>query len=166
MIPAPPKVCKLELESEELPLEPVEPVPLVPEVDPGVLPLDPELLEPNIELLPIDDPKEEFPKLDEEPRLDDDPKLEGEPNPEELEPDPPFIPPFPLGPMPPAIIPPDPPVSGWPKKPRVCVLACPHRTGFQSSLPVVGSMYFLRRKRISLVFTRAFWFGGKAWKRR
>ena len=63
----------------------------------------------------------------------------------------------PLGPMPAMVV----PASGWPKKPiAVGVLFWPYRTGFQSSLPVTGSMYFLRRKRISLVFTSASALGG------
>src|SRR5271157_889904 len=52
--------------------------------------------------------------------------------------------------------------SGCPKKPMaVGALFWPYRTGFQSSLPVVGSLYFLRRKRMLLVgLTRASTLGG------
>lgn len=52
--------------------------------------------------------------------------------------------------------PPTPPIA-CPKKPMtVGALFWPNRTGFQSSLPVVGSAYFLRIKRILLVgLTRA-----------
>ena len=39
-------------------------------------------------------------------------------------------------------------------------LVLANRIGFQSSLPVMGSMYFLRRKRISLVLTSASALGG------
>ena len=43
----------------------------------------------------------------------------------------------PLGPMPAMVV----PASGWPKKPiAVGALFWPYRTGFQSSLPVMGSM--------------------------
>src|SRR5208337_348193 len=51
---------------------------------------------------------------------------------------------------------------GCPKKPMaVGALFWPYRTGFQSSLPVVGSAYFLRRKRMLLVgLTRASTLGG------
>ena len=66
----------------------------------------------------------------------------------------PLIPLPPLGPVP-AMVEAE-PARGWPKKPMaVGVLFWPKRMGFQSSLPVMGSMYFLRRKRISLVLTRA-----------
>src|ERR1035438_8121975 len=58
-----------------------------------------------------------------------------------------------VGPMPVIDVPP----RGCPKKPMdIGALFWPNRTGFQSSLPVVGSAYFLRRKRILLVgLTRA-----------
>src|ERR1035437_1940787 len=57
--------------------------------------------------------------------------------------------------------PPVPPI-GCPKKPMtVGALFWPYRTGFQSSLPVVGSVYFLRRKRMLLVgLIRASTLGG------
>jgi hypothetical protein len=46
----------------------------------------------------------------------------------------------------------DEPASGCPKNPMaVGHLFWPNRIGFQSSLPVVGSTYFLRKKRILLV---------------
>ena len=40
------------------------------------------------------------------------------------------------------------------------VLFWPNMMGFQSSLPVMGSMYFLRRKRMLLVLTSASTLGG------
>jgi hypothetical protein len=51
--------------------------------------------------------------------------------------------------------PPVPPMvmSGCPKKPRGRTCAWPKRMGFQSALPVSGSVYFLRRKRSWLVST-------------
>lgn len=52
------------------------------------------------------------------------------------------------------------PASGWPKKPSVCVLFWPRWISFQSSLPVIGSRYLLRRKRMSLVLTSASSVGG------
>lgn len=67
--------------------------------------------------------------------------------------------PPPLGPVP-AMVEAE-PARGWPKKPiAVGALFCPKRMGFQSSLPVMGSMYFLRRKRISVVLTSASRLGG------
>ena len=63
----------------------------------------------------------------------------------------------PLGPMPATVE----PVSGCPKKPiAVGALFWPNRTGFQSSTPVIGSVYLLRRKRMLLVFTSASTLGG------
>ena len=39
--------------------------------------------------------------------------------------------------------------SGFPKKPRASgALFCPNRMGFQSSLPVIGSVYRLRKNLI------------------
>src|SRR6185437_814529 len=50
---------------------------------------------------------------------------------------------------------------GSPKNPMAMgALFWQYRIGFQSSLPVVGSMYLLRRNRMSLVFTSASMFGG------
>src|SRR5579863_7146582 len=68
----------------------------------------------------------------------------------------------PCGPVPASGEPPMPtPPSGWPKKPMARgALFCPNMTGFQSSLPVMGSMYFLRRKRMLLVLTNASTLGG------
>src|SRR5579863_4104926 len=63
----------------------------------------------------------------------------------------------PAGPMPAPLA----TASGWPKKPMAWgVLFWPKRTGFHSALPVVGSIYFLRRKRMSLVLTSASILGG------
>src|ERR1035438_3515180 len=46
--------------------------------------------------------------------------------------------------------------SGCPKKPMaIGALFCPNRMGFQSSLPVIGSVYRLRKNLIRLVLTRA-----------
>src|ERR1700722_13862470 len=69
--------------------------------------------------------------------------------------------PTPPGPTP-ARGPPMPrPPSGWPKKPIARgALFWPIMMGFQSSLPVIGSMYFLRRKRMLLVLTSASTLGG------
>src|ERR1035437_1518487 len=148
MMPAPPKVCPLRPVSvPELPVEPVVALPLVPAppevpvglpaVGAGEPGLAGELVEPMRELLPMDEP----------------------------DPEPPLIPFPPLGPIPAITEPPAEPAPaiGWPKKPSVWVLAWPKRMGFQSSLPVMGSGYFLRRKRISLVLTNASMLGGKAW---
>src|SRR5580692_2196356 len=67
---------------------------------------------------------------------------------------------MPLGPIP-ANAPQPVPLSGWPKKPiAIGVLFWQNMIGFQSSFPVIGSMYFLRRKRISLVLTSASRLGG------
>src|ERR1035438_7582529 len=66
-----------------------------------------------------------------------------------------------LGPVEPGPVPANAgPPMGWPKKPIDWVLFWPMRMIFHSSLPVVGSMYFLRRKRISLVMTSASMLGG------
>jgi len=159
IMPAPPNVCpEDEPNAEELsldplallvpvvplapaaPLAPAEPLAVVVPAEPllpGVLP------EPKIELPPnVEPPKEEpvvVPVADEPPR-----------------------PPLPLGPTPAKTEPPAEPAPaiGWPKKPVDCVFASPKRIGFQSSLRVTGSMYFLRRKRISLVLTSALALGG------
>ena len=91
---------------------------------------------PKDELRPFD------PMLD-ELRLDE-PKLV-EPMPEEPSPEEPspFMPQF--APMPPIME----LAIGFPKKPKaVGCLFWPMWRGFHSSLPVDGSMYFLRRKRI------------------
>src|SRR4051812_48244398 len=51
--------------------------------------------------------------------------------------------------------------SGCPKNPIASgVFCCPNMMGFQSSLPVMGSTYFLRRKRMLLVLTSASILGG------
>ena len=160
MIPAPPKVCPVRP-------EPVLPDELVPELDvpvvvaPAVVPVLPVLpvvpLVPPLSLDPA--PLPDVPDVDVEPLpLSDEEKIEappkGELEPVEFEPpnvEVPADPLFPLRPLPP--LGPTPaivvawPESGWPKKPiAVGVLFWPNRTGFQSSLPVMGSMYFLRRK--------------------
>jgi hypothetical protein len=44
-------------------------------------------------------------------------------------------------------------MSGCPKKPRGRTCAWPKSTGFQSALPVSGSVYFLRRNRSWFVST-------------
>jgi hypothetical protein len=148
IMPAPPKVWPpgellVELEDEpELPkalefapLVPLIPDPLMPDpLLPDPLPVDDESVAP-VELVALDPNNEELPEV---------------------------VDPPPLGPVP-AIteLPAEPdPASGSPKKPSVCVLACPNRIGFHSALPVVGSTYFLRRKRISWVFTSASRLGG------
>jgi len=123
----------LEPEALAVPEAPLVPATVeVPEL-PGVLP------DPKIELPPKADPP-----------------VEDEPNEE------PPMPLVPLGPVPAITAPPAEPAPaiGWPKKPVDCVLASPKRIGFQSSLLVVGSMYFLRRKWMSLVLTSAFALGG------
>lgn len=162
IIPAPPKVWPLRpvpvlLVLEELLL--VSVLPVAPDV--ALVPLGLVvlvlgvlvLLEPRMELPLGEEPK----LLDEEPKPlpDEVPKLlDDEPKPLPEEPPTPFPP---LGPVPASVE----PAIGCPKKPiAVGVLFCPKRTGFQSSLPVVGSIYRLRRKRISLVFTSASMFGG------
>jgi hypothetical protein len=128
--------------------------------------------EPGVEL-PDEDPKDE-----EEPEEGDDPRElpipdepddkpdelddpnEDEPNEEEDEALPaPTLPcaPWPLDVMPDAL--PSPPLeplipaSGWPKNALTVVFASPTWMSFQSALPVIGSTYRWRRKRILLVFS-------------
>jgi len=160
MMPAPPNVCPLRpVLFDVLPEELVPPVPdgelpdeELPEESPGA-PVD-----GAVPLASEEEPMLEF----EEPKLE----LE-DPKPEPEEPNPPIpellpIPFPPLGPTPAITEPPaEPaPAKGWPKNPSVCVFAWPNMIGFQSCLPVVGSMYFLRRKRTSFVFTSASALGG------
>jgi len=187
IIPAPPKVCPVKPEPvlpDELVPEldvPVPPVlPLVPPlslVDP-LLPdeLVPELDVPVPPVLPLVPPLSlvdpvplpEVPLVDVEPLplfCEDEVEVppEGEVDPPEVVvPVNPLFPPRPLpplGPTPAIVV--ALPESGWPKNPiAVGVLFWPYRTGFQSALPVMGSMYLLRRKRMLLVFTRASALGG------
>lgn len=143
----------------------VEAVPFVESVPPAVLPNalpDPlaEPVLPNVEPEP-EDPKLEPPK-DEPPNEDPEfepPEVE-EPNPEEFAP--PFMPDEPLGPTPAiGVAPPPAPVSGWPKNPiAMGALFWPNAIGFQSSLPVMGSVYFFLRNRMLFVFTSALMLGG------
>jgi hypothetical protein len=137
----PPMELELKVDPEEPKLEPEE-----PKLDPDEPKLEPE--DPKLE------PEE--PKLEpEEPKLDpEDPKLE----PLESEPPEGFRP-FALQ----FIIPPiREPAIAFPKNPMaVGALFWPSIIGFQSSLPVNGSTYFLRRKRMPLVgLTRASRLGG------
>ncbi|MGD1064394.1 MAG: hypothetical protein ABR860_14130 [Terracidiphilus sp.] len=128
----------------ELVVELVLPVPPVPpELSVG-LPVGPGLVGPALGVLLVVLP----PKIELMP-----PGNTGPPGPLPLRPLPP------LGPIPAIDV--APPASGWPKKPMATgVLFWPKRTGFQSALLVMGSTYFLRRKRISLVLTRASALGG------
>jgi len=152
------------------PLSPVEPEPVlpderVPEVVLPVLSVFP-LIPPLSLVDPV--PLPEVPLVDVEPlplfcdeEMEVPPEGEVEPPVVEVPVDPLFTlrPLPPLGPTPAIVV--AFPESGCPKKPiAVGVLFWPYRTGFQSSLPVMGSMYFLRRKRISLVFTRVSALGG------
>src|SRR5581483_5447386 len=146
MMPAPPKVCPNE-------------VPLVLLPDVVLLPLPPPLVEEVDEL--SEDPVDEVGVVDGELGNDGfivgfgDPKGEDVPP---LSPLAPLSPLPPLGPMPASALP---VARGCPKNPMaIGTLFCPKRTGFQSSLPVIGSIYRLRRKRISLVFTSASALGG------
>ena len=141
MMPPPPKVCPVSpvpvpLPALELPPD-VEP-PLVSVLPVGlvvglVLPVGPVLeagLAVVVGLLAVglDDPKMEPPPGEEPNAL---PAGEA-----------PAIPFPPLGPVPASVD----PARGCPKKPiAVGVLFCPKAMAFHSSLPVVGSMYFLRR---------------------
>ena len=165
MMPAPPKVCPVWPEPVPEPLLPDELVPELTVPVPPVLPLAPPLspVEPEpLPEVPVEGVKP-LPVSDEE-KIEVPPKGEVEPEgpePPKVEvPAGPLIAPLPpLGPTPAMVE--ALPESGWPKKPiAVGVLFWPYRTGFQSSLPVMGSMYFLRRKRISLVFTSASALGG------
>lgn len=112
-------------------------------------------------------------ELEDEPRLNPVPELLERPDPLELpnppepnvEPpredppgeDPPIVePPIPeteeeAAPRPPP--PPGSPARGWPKNPLTVVLASPRWIRRQSAFPVIGSVYFCRRKRMSEVFT-------------
>ena len=56
-------------------------------------------------------------------------------------------------PNPPVPPPPGSPASGWPKKPFTVVFASPTWISRQSGLPVIGSSYFLRRKRVLFDFS-------------
>src|SRR5580698_2305348 len=156
MTPAPPKVW---------PVWPVAPVPL-PVAPGGVLPLESEPLVgvPPVELLLVLElsvgPEGvavvllfELDESKEEPL-----PTPGEPNPPTPAPFIPGTPLPPLGPMPPIELP---VASGCPKNPMAMgTLFWPNMIGFQSSLPVIGSIYFLRRKRMSLVLTSASAEGG------
>jgi len=147
MIPAPPK------------LFPVSPVPevaevVVPEIellpDP-VLPVVPlaeaVLAAAELSLVPLAEPVAEVESLLEEPELMN--ELPSEEAPVMVFP--------PLDPIPARVD----PAIGCPKKPiTVGALFWPNWIAFHSSLPVVGSTYFLRRKRILLVFTSASTLGG------
>src|SRR5271157_361522 len=152
MMPPPPKVCpvgpvpdpveELPLGAFEsvLPVAPVLPDPLEESVE---LPVAPEASvgQPaapvGAPVVEPDDPENELPPLDEPAPL---PAVEG------------LLSPVPMHP---GMFP-----IGWPKKPSVGVLFWPKRMIFHSSLPVVGSIYFLRRKRIWLVLTSASMLGG------
>jgi hypothetical protein len=170
MMPAPPKVCPLnpvplpEVPEDEPPpavvpsVLPEDPeAPLVPDpfellVELELVPLLDPLLEESDELklneellpnvLPLDgEPKTELPPKV-LPLVPEEEKGEEEDEPKGLPPGEVMLPLFgmfpPLGPMP-AIVPPV--LRGWPKKPiAVGTLFCPNMTGFQSSLPVIGSM--------------------------
>lgn len=169
MMPPPPKVC---------PVRPVpDPVPVPePELSPPafepVVPELPDELEESVEVSSAlatgeeqpdepnpepDDPKDEPEDPNDEP---EDPKEEPddpeEPN-VEPEPDEPNMELLPvevgqLRPKPPPMPPMVEPMIGCPKNPiAVGALFWPRWMGFQSSLPVIGSVYLLRRKRILLV---------------
>jgi hypothetical protein len=129
-----PEPLPIPLDPEAVLDEPVEPAP--DELDPKEEDRPPE---PEFEDDPEEDPKEEFkPPLDDEPDNPDDPKDE-------------LVEPAPLE-EPPKLVLSIPP-SGLPKKPFTVVLASPRWITRQSSLPVIGSIYRLRRKRILLVFS-------------
>src|SRR5208337_44742 len=148
MMPPPPKVCPLWSEPVEEPVPPLEVVP-----DEGLE------VEPGVELgLPLPPPPELSVGLLVDPALGVLPKIEPMPFGKTVPPLPPRPLP-PLGPIPAMDV--APPASGWPKKPKATgALFWPKRTGFQSTLLVMGSTYLLRRKRTSLVWTSASVLGG------
>lgn len=127
-------------------------LPFAPE-EPLELPFVPESSDPQPDP-PVEELESEEPKLEpEEPKLEfDEPKLElGEPKLELEEPKLELefmleaVSPFELQPMMPIVE----PASGTPKNPNaVGALFWPKWIGRQSSLPVMGSLYLLRRKRI------------------
>lgn len=156
--------------------EPDSPLPgLEEEGCPNELPLCCPKLDPEDPKLDPEEPKlePEDPKLDpEDPKLEpDDPKLEPEdpkPVPEELPPVAPEPDWSPLATGTPfasvvvvaatayielLVIPTPAVISGCPKKPSGRTCACPKNTGFQSALPVIGSVYLFRRNRIWFVST-------------
>ena len=144
MMPPPPKVCPVTPV-----LDPKAELPLAPlasggHPDPPIGVLEPKL-EPEEPKLEPEEPKLEL----EEPKLEpEEPNMELELSPEEPGPDvlSPLMPQF--CPIPPIVE----PANGCPKNPiAVGALFWPNRMGLHSSFPVVGSMYFLRRKRILLV---------------
>ncbi len=115
-------------------------------------------LEPNPEEPIPDEPNPE----PEEPKPEPDEPNPEEPIPEEPKPEEPS--PDALSPLAPQLVPMPPIIElvrGFPKNPyTVGNLFWPMRMGLHSFLPVVGSMYFLRRKRILLVLTSASTFIG------
>src|SRR5271166_6577195 len=147
IIPPPPKVCPLS--PVPVPVPDPAPAPAIPAVDPAVdaspvvLPLPPLALFAPCACAALGSGVATcWLKLPPPVRL--------------LPPGSPFPP---LGPMPATVAPP----SGIPKKPMaVGALFSPNLIGFQSSLPVVRSVYFLRRKRMLFVFTSASTLGGYA----
>lgn len=172
MIPAPPKVWplpKLELPLEllpelELPADVVPPEELAePELSvPLALPLLLESVPDDDCPLPVsDEPKVELLELNEllPNELLPDELLPNELLPNELPLEVVLAADPPDGPIPASV---DAlPDSGWPKNPiAVGVLFCPNITGFQSSWPVSGSLYFLRRNLMLLVSTSACTLGG------
>src|SRR5579872_2129093 len=142
MMPAPPKVWPDRPEPEPEPLVPPEPKAPVAPVEPALpeLSVDPGVPAELVPLIPVsDDPKLELPPGELEPKgeFEKPPAVEA-----------PAIPLPPEGPTPARVA--ALPARGWPKNPiTVGVLFWPNMTGFQSSLPVIGSVYFLRRKWMS-----------------
>lgn len=138
-----------KLVADWLPMPPEEPEPpeetVVPEEVPG--------LEPGPVVGVVEDPR-----LNPEFEL---PPVRPEPPVEPIPPDPIAVPPtvdpgWPetmeeAAPIPPAA--PGSPARGLPKKPFTVVLASPRWIRRQSALPVMGSVYFCRKKRMFEVFS-------------